>query len=249
MHTLAPMVESEGPRRHVLDDLPTEAWNAGAADLDLRSTRELVDLMNAEDATVPAAVEAAAAQITAAVDAVSEGLRRGGRLIYVGAGTSGRLAALDAAECESTFSTEPGQVVALLAGGPLARATAQEAAEVEAVAGPLGASGGAAGGLGAGAAGAAGGAGVGAFPGAGLTSYTRPTSTFEPETGGRPTGLRAGVFNAAEIRSPTTSAGTGGTAMPIAPAGMAARGSSDNSEKEAVTHARIVVDGDRTEPQ
>jgi len=134
-------------------------------------------------------------------------------------------------------------------GGMFSSATAQEAAEVEAVAGPLGASGGAAGGLGAGAAGAAGGAGVGAFPGAGLTSYTRPTSTFEPETGGRPTGLRAGVFNAAEIRSPTTSAGTGGTAMPIAPAGMAARGSSDNSEKEAVTHARIVVDGDRTEPQ
>lgn len=135
-------------------------------------------------------------------------------------------------------------------GGMFSSATAQEAAELEAVAGPLGASGGAAGGLGAGMAGGAGGVGVGAFPGAGLTSYTRPASTFAPETGGRPTGLRAGVStNAAERRSPTTSAGTGSTAMPMAPAGMAARGSGDNSEKEVVTHARIVVPGDRIEPQ
>ena len=134
-------------------------------------------------------------------------------------------------------------------GGMFSSATAHEAAEVEAVAGPLGASGGAVGGLGAGAAGGAGGAGVGAFTGAGLTSYTRPASTFEPETGGRPTGLRAGVStNAAEIRSPTTSVGTGSSAMPMAPAGMAARGSGDNSEKEAVAHARIVVPGDRTVP-
>jgi hypothetical protein len=70
----------------------------------------------------------------------------------------------------------------------------------------MGSMGGAAGGLGAGA-GAAGGAGVGAFPGAGLTSYTRPASTFEPETGGLPTGLRTGVSNVAEIHSPTTPAG------------------------------------------
>ena len=135
-------------------------------------------------------------------------------------------------------------------GGMFSSATAQEAAELEAVAGPLGASGGAAGGLGAGVAGGTGGVGVGAFPGAGLTSYTRPASTFAPETGGRPTGLRAGVFaNAAEKRSPTTSAGMGSTTMPMAPAGMAARGSGDNSEKEVVTHARIVVPGDRIEPQ
>ncbi|MGH3553494.1 MAG: PPE domain-containing protein [Mycobacterium sp.] len=128
-------------------------------------------------------------------------------------------------------------------GGMFPPGTALQAAEAGAVAGPLGAGGGAAGGLGAGAAGAGG----GVFPGAGLTSYTRPTSTFEPETGGRATGLRTGVFNAAEIRSPTTSAGMGGTAMPMAPAGMVARGSGDSPEKEAVTHARIVVDADRTE--
>jgi hypothetical protein len=128
-------------------------------------------------------------------------------------------------------------------GGMFPSAMAQEAAEAEALAGPLGA----AGGLGGGAAGGGGGAGIGAFPGAGLTSYTRPTSTFDPATGGRPTGLRAGMLNATEIRSPTTSMGTGGAAMPMAPAGMAARGSGDISEKGPAAHARIVIDG--TEPR
>ena len=60
--------------------------------------------------------------------------------------------------------------------------------------------------------------------GAGLTSYTRPTSSFEPEAGGRPTGLRAGVLNAAEVRGPTTSGGMGGAPMPMSPAGMLAHG-------------------------
>jgi hypothetical protein len=132
--------------------------------------------------------------------------------------------------------------------GMFSSATAQEAAEAEAVAAPLGVSGGAAGGL-AGAAGAAGGA-SGAFPGAGLTSFTRPTSTFEPETGGRPTGLRTVAFNAAEISSPTSSLGSGVTGMPMAPAATAARGSGDDSAQEAaVTHARIVVAGDRIEAE
>ncbi|MGH3958649.1 PPE domain-containing protein [Mycobacterium sp.] len=119
-------------------------------------------------------------------------------------------------------------------GGVFSPATAQEAAEVGTAAG-------------AGAVKGVGGVGVGAFPGAGLTSYTRPASTFEPATGGRPTGLRVGVPNPAEIGP--TAAGTGLTAMPLAPAGMAARGGSDNSEKEAVTHARIVVDGDHAGQQ
>jgi PPE-repeat protein len=118
---------------------------------------------------------------------------------------------------------------------------APDAAAAEAVAEPLVAGGGTAGGIGAGS--------VGAFPGAGLTSFTRPTSSFEPETGGRPTGLGAGVLNAAEVRGPTTSGGMGGTPMPISPAGMLARGSGGESEKEAVTHARIVVHGDPTEPR
>src|SRR5690349_7051504 len=112
-----------------LDDLATEAWNEDGADLDLRSTRDLVALMNAEDARVPAAVAQAADSIAAAIDDVAARLQQGGRLIYVGAGTSGRLAALDAAECESTFSTRPGQVVALIAGGATSAPVEQEAAE------------------------------------------------------------------------------------------------------------------------
>lgn len=132
-------------------------------------------------------------------------------------------------------------------GAMFPQAAETEAAAVGAVAGPVSIGGGAAGGLGAGAVGGVGVAGVGAYPGAGLTSYTRPASTFEPETGGRPTSLRRGVWDAAEVRSPITSAGTGGgTAMPMAPAGVA-RGSGDKSES-AVTYARIVVDGDRTRP-
>src|SRR5438270_12716401 len=85
--------------------------------------------MNRQDAGVPAAVDAARPQVAAAIEAIVARLARGGRLIYAGAGSSGRIAALDAAECESTFSTEPGQVVALLAGGLLAAPTEQEAAE------------------------------------------------------------------------------------------------------------------------
>jgi N-acetylmuramic acid 6-phosphate etherase len=118
-----------------LDALATEAWDADGADLDLRSTLELVELMNAEDAGVPTAVAGAADAVAAAVDAIAARLKAGGRLIYVGAGTSGRLAALDAAECESTFSTRPGQVVALIAGGTAGAPVEQEAAEDDAAAG------------------------------------------------------------------------------------------------------------------
>ena len=113
-----------------LDDLVTEARAAaGGTDHDLRSTAELVELMNRQDAGVPAAVDAARVQIAAAIDEIVARLARGGRLIYVGAGSSGRIAALDAAECESTFSTEPGQVVALVAGGLVASPAVQAAAE------------------------------------------------------------------------------------------------------------------------
>jgi N-acetylmuramic acid 6-phosphate etherase len=112
-----------------LDALATEAGSEAGADYDLRPTLELVELMNAEDATVPAAVAAAAAQIADAVEAIANGLRQGGRLIYVGAGSSGRIAAVDASECESTFSTPPGKVVSLLAGGTHASPLEQEAAE------------------------------------------------------------------------------------------------------------------------
>jgi N-acetylmuramic acid 6-phosphate etherase len=83
------------------------------ADLDLRSTRDLVDLMNSEDATVAAAVREVAGPLTAAIDAIVDRLERGGRLIYIGAGTSGRLAAMDAAECRPTFGLRPGVVIAI----------------------------------------------------------------------------------------------------------------------------------------
>ena len=121
------------------------------------------------------------------------------------------------------------------------------AAEAGAVAEPVLAGGGAAGGLGAASAG--GGGGLGGFPGAGLTSYTRPTSSFEPEAGGRPGSLRAGVLNAAEVRGPTASMGMGGNPMPLSPAGMLARGSASDSDKDAVTRARVVVGGDRTDSE
>jgi N-acetylmuramic acid 6-phosphate etherase len=95
------------------DEPATEARRADLADLDLRPTAELVRIVNAEDRTVPDAVELAADAVAAAVDAIAERLRGGGRLVYVGAGTSGRLAALDAAECGPTFSVPEGQVIAL----------------------------------------------------------------------------------------------------------------------------------------
>ena len=124
-------------------------------------------------------------------------------------------------------------------GSPNAAAAETAAADL---AGPLGAGGGAAGSLG----GGAGAVGAG-YPGAGLTSFTRPASTFEPE-GGRPTGLRpSGVLNAADLRGPTTAA-TGGGAMPMSPAtaGMLGR-ENGGSDKDKVTHRRIVVDRDRQE--
>src|SRR5919202_3217873 len=111
-----------------LDELITEA-RAERPDYDLSSTVELVALMNREDATVPAAVAAIAAELAAAIDAVVERLRGGGRLVYAGAGSSGQIAALDAGECEATFSTEPGQVVALVAGAEAGSAEEREAAE------------------------------------------------------------------------------------------------------------------------
>jgi N-acetylmuramic acid 6-phosphate etherase len=93
----------------------TETARPDLADLDLRSTRDIVRLLNDEDATVPAAVAEAGDALAAAIDAIVERMRRAGRLIYAGAGTSGALAALDAAECSSTFGSPPGEVLAVVA--------------------------------------------------------------------------------------------------------------------------------------
>ncbi len=95
---------------------PTEAWSPRFADLELRSSRELVRLLNEEDATVAGAVAEAGDELAAAIEAIAARLARGGRLVYVGAGTSGRLAALDAAECGPTFGSPLGEVVAVVAG-------------------------------------------------------------------------------------------------------------------------------------
>jgi N-acetylmuramic acid 6-phosphate etherase len=98
-----------------LDELTTEAGGTSDVDYELRPTVELVEAMNAEDATVAEAVGGAGGEIAAAIDAIVERLSSGGRLVYVGGGTSGGLAALDAEECVATFSTPPGQVIALTA--------------------------------------------------------------------------------------------------------------------------------------
>jgi N-acetylmuramic acid 6-phosphate etherase len=119
----------------VEDALVTEAGSDPAAGYESRGTEDLVALINAADATVPAAVAEASAAIAAAVDQIVERLRSGGRLVYVGAGSSGRIAALDASECEATFATAPGTVVALVAGGEAAPPLAQAAAEDDRAAG------------------------------------------------------------------------------------------------------------------
>jgi len=96
---------------------PTEQRNPKTMDLDMMSPEQLVRVMNEEDATVAAAVARELPQIAAAVEWIAQILRQGGRLIYVGAGTSGRLAMLDALECPPTFNTDPQQVQAVVAGG------------------------------------------------------------------------------------------------------------------------------------
>lgn len=118
-----------------LDALETEGRLASAADLDLLPTRWQVALMAQQDMAAVAAVDAAGAQIAAAVDAIAQRLRTGGRLLYVGAGTPGRLAVLDAAECPPTFGTADGRVVAIMAGGATATSAAVEDVEDDAEAG------------------------------------------------------------------------------------------------------------------
>jgi N-acetylmuramic acid 6-phosphate etherase len=109
--------------------LPTEQNLPAATDLDRMSSLEIVRLMNHEDATIAAAVGRALPQIARAIDVVVAGLRHGGRLIYVGAGTSGRIGALDASEIPPTFNTDPRTVQYIMAGGPKALADSTEASE------------------------------------------------------------------------------------------------------------------------
>lgn len=112
-----------------LSQLGTEAQDADRGDLDLLGTAELVRRMNAEDQHVPPAVAEQSVEIGRAVDGVTDRFRRGGRLIYMGAGTAGRMGVLDASECPPTFGTDPSMVVGLIAGGEAAIRSAVENAE------------------------------------------------------------------------------------------------------------------------
>ncbi len=109
-----PSTEHRNPASHRIDDL---------------TSLQIVQLMNDEDATIAAAVRTQAVSIAQAIDRIAERIGQGGRLIYLGAGTSGRLGVLDASECPPTFSTPPDMVVGLIAGGPPALTRAMEGAE------------------------------------------------------------------------------------------------------------------------
>jgi N-acetylmuramic acid 6-phosphate etherase len=112
-----------------IKDLGTEHANQASLELDTRSALEIARVINDEDKKVAEAVERALPQIALAIEAIADALSRGGRLIYVGAGTSGRLAALDASECPPTFSTHPKTIQAMIAGGTKALSHANEVSE------------------------------------------------------------------------------------------------------------------------
>lgn len=107
----------------------TEQRNPRTVEIDLASAREIVDFINAEDRLVPDAVASQADAIARVVERVEAAFRRGGRLVYIGAGTSGRLGVLDASECPPTFGTDPSMVIGLIAGGDRALRTPVEGAE------------------------------------------------------------------------------------------------------------------------
>lgn len=111
---------------------PTERANEASADLETRSTIEIIEIMNREDARVADAVGECLTHIRDAVDAIVVRVRDGGRLVYLGAGTSGRLATMEAAEAPPTFGVPPGVVVGIIAGGTGAVQSAHEGAEDDA---------------------------------------------------------------------------------------------------------------------
>jgi N-acetylmuramic acid 6-phosphate etherase len=112
-----------------LKDLATERRNRATKNLDQMTSLELVTAMNREDAVVPRIIKHALPKIAIAIDVIAKSLGRGGRLIYVGTGTSGRIGALDASECPPTFGTKPEMVQFLMAGGENALARATESSE------------------------------------------------------------------------------------------------------------------------
>jgi len=121
-------VKGAGERTR-MDQLLTEHSNPASASLDRKSSLQIARIINREDARVAPAVKNALPQIAKAIDLIAAALKRGGRVIYVGAGTSGRIAALDATECPPTFNTDPKTVQFVIAGGPRALAAAVESNE------------------------------------------------------------------------------------------------------------------------
>jgi len=123
------MGRMSAPDRDTLGRLPTEARNPASEHLDELSTLEMLGLINAEDAKVAGAVRAELGNVARAVDAIAERFRRGGRLFYIGAGTSGRLGVLDASECPPTFSVSADLIQGLIAGGDSALRLSSEHSE------------------------------------------------------------------------------------------------------------------------
>jgi N-acetylmuramic acid 6-phosphate etherase len=113
-------------RKDGIANLSTEQRNPRSTALDTKSALEIARIINGEDAKVSAAVKRALPRVAEAIDAIATALSTGGRLIYVGAGTSGRIAALDASECPPTFNTDPDSIQFVMAGGPKALSIAAE---------------------------------------------------------------------------------------------------------------------------
>ncbi len=126
-----PSISTERPDPPDRGHLLTEQRNARSTDLDALGTLGCLRLINSEDQHVARAIEARIEQITTFTDLVIQSLRQGGRLIYLGAGTSGRLGVLDASECPPTFQSDPGQVVGIIAGGDSALRVSSEHREDE----------------------------------------------------------------------------------------------------------------------
>jgi N-acetylmuramic acid 6-phosphate etherase len=137
MLTSSAIQEAAGTQRNdfkkdpasLLQELTTESQNEASQGFDTKSALDIARIINHEDAKVAAAVKKALPEIAEVIDQVARCLRDGGRLIYIGAGSSGRIAALDASECPPTYSTAPGQVQYIMAGGPKALASAVEVNE------------------------------------------------------------------------------------------------------------------------
>ena len=121
--------DNKNDQASLLQQLTTESQNEASQGFDTKSALEIARIINHEDAKIAAAVKKAIPEIAQVIDQVARCLRDGGRLIYIGAGSSGRIAALDSSECPPTYSTAPGQVQYIMAGGPKALASAVEVNE------------------------------------------------------------------------------------------------------------------------